>query len=392
VARHRILFVDDDSLVQEFYQFLGAFLGGDYEVFSVNNGSDALNLLSEGPMDVVVSDLAMPGMSGQELMLRLLRTFPESVRFIVSSHADQLTVAQSLMFAHRYFHKPFGLKPFCEALQRICRLKHLVGAAKIKRVICGLGALPTPPEIYFKLGEAINCPKSSVESIAEIVAQDPALTLKVLQIVNSAEFGIARKIIAPAEAINILGVEILRALMLSIQAFKFYETKSNHSLSLKQLWTHCLKIAVAAKRLARYERLSAAEAEEAFVAGLLHDIGKLVLSANAPADYQLVTKRSRAGEMSVSELEQEVFGATHAQVGAYLLGLWGLPDAIIDAVESHHCFSQLAPDHFSAGVAVQVAQCLEFPQERMDALDRTYLEQSGLWDRVEEWKNVLADA
>ncbi|MDB6039800.1 MAG: hypothetical protein JWM99_3641 [Verrucomicrobiales bacterium] len=390
MARHRILFVDDDSLVQEFYQFLGTFLGDDFEVVGASGGSEALQILAETPMDIVVSDLAMPGMSGQEFMVKVLRTFPESIRFIVSGHSDQLTVAQSLMFAHRYFHKPFGLKPFCESLKRICRLKHLVGDPKIKRIVYGLGALPTPPEVYFKLGEAINCPKSSIEFIAEIVQQDPALTIKVLQVVNSAEFGPARRITTPAEAINILGVEILRAMMLSIQAFKFYESKSSHSFSVKQLWSHCLKTAVAAKRLARLEKLSPEEAEEAFVSGLLHDIGKLVLSANAPTEYQIVAKRSRTEGISASELEREIFGATHAQVGAYLLGLWGLPDAIVDAVESHHSLPPVTPGRFSAGIAVHVAQCLEPSSDQMDALNCNYLEQAGFSDRIEEWKRTLA--
>jgi len=389
VSRHRILFVDDDSLVQEFYQFLGSFLGQDYEIFSAQGGEEALNILAQNPMDIVVSDLAMPGMSGQEFMIRVLRTFPESIRFIVSGHADQLTVAQSLMFAHRYFHKPFGLKPFCDALKRICRLKHLVGDPKIKRVVCGLGALPTPPETYFRLGEVLNSPKSSIEQIAEIVMEDPALSVKVLQIVNSAEFGMARRITTPAEAVQILGIEILRALMLSIQAFKFYEAKSSLSLSVKQLWSHSLKTAVTAKRLARLENCSPEESEEAFVSGLLHDIGKLVLAANAPAEYQIVIDRCRTEGVTAIQMEQEVFGATHAQVGAYLLGLWGLPDSIVEAVESHHSLREASERRFSLPVAVHVAQCLESSSDRVAELDLDYLQQIGLEDRIDQWQRAL---
>ena len=375
--------------MQELYQILGSFLGEDYDSHIAPGGADALALLEAMPMDIIVSDLAMPEMNGREFLSRVVAKFPETIRIVVSGFADQLTVAQCLMFGHRYFQKPFLLENFAGTLKRICQLKHLIGNEKIKRVVCELGALPTPPDTYFRLTEVLNSPDSTIEDITAIVLEDPGLTVKVLQIVNSAEFGVARRITTPAEAVQLIGAEILRALMLSVQAFKFYETKPPKSISVTQLWSHSLRTAVAAKRLARYEKLTIEQSEAAFVSGLLHDIGKLVLAANVDSDYDIAIKRSREEGLPLGIIEQVIFGATHAQIGAFLLGLWGLPDEVVEAVEVHHSLGTLTAKGFSVSTAVHVAQCLEPATNRFANLDHEYLKQIGVDQNVNVWQQLL---
>src|SRR5688572_26393012 len=204
--RSRILFVDDEPLMREFYGMVGSMLGPDYEVFTASNGKEGLEFLKQTPVDIVVSDLVMPEMNGQEFMAAVSTQHPESMRIVISSHEDQLTVAQCLMFGHRYFSKPFDLKNLSSVLKRICHLKHQVGSEKLKRVVLGLGALPTPPKIYLRLTQALNSPYSSMEEIGEIVQQDAALTLKLLQISNSAFFAVSQKVLTPMEAVQIVGL------------------------------------------------------------------------------------------------------------------------------------------------------------------------------------------
>jgi HD-like signal output (HDOD) protein len=131
------------------------------------------------------------------------------------------------------------------------------------------------------------------------------------------------------QAVQVVGLEILRGLVLCLHAFKFYQTKPVKSLSTSALWEHSFRTAHAARRIARFEELTMKECEETFVSGLLHDIGKLVMAANADLEYQTVMKRSRELSIAVEDAETEIFGATHAQVGAYLLGLWGLPEPVV---------------------------------------------------------------
>jgi putative nucleotidyltransferase with HDIG domain len=389
--RSRILFVDDEPLMREFYAMVGSMLGSEYEVFTAGSGKQGLAFLQETPVDIVVSDLVMPEMNGQEFMTAVAREHPESMRIVISAHEDQLTVAQCLMFGHRYFSKPFDLKNLASILKRICRLKHQVGSDKLKRVVTSLGALPTPPRLYLRLTQAVNSPYSSLEEISAIIEEDPGLTLKLLQISNSAYFGVSRKILTPMEAVQIVGLEILRALVLCVHAFKFYQDKSFKSISSVELWNHSVRVASNARKLARYEHLSESACEEAFVSGLLHDIGKLVMAANADSDYQLVMNRSKKECTPVDQVEWEIFGATHAQVGAYLLGLWGLPEPVVSTVVLHHSLDQIGNAGFSPAAAIHIAQFLERSPNRVSQLDTRFLRQIGVENRISEWERVLAN-
>lgn len=375
--------------MREFYSMVGSLLGSEYEVFTAGGGKEGLKFLAETPVDIVVSDLVMPEMNGHEFMTEVAREHPESMRIVISAHQDQLTVAQCLMFGHRYFNKPFDLKNLAAVLKRICHLKHQVGSEKLKKVVSGLGALPTPPRIYLRLTEALNSAFTSMDEIGGIVEEDAGLTLKLLQIANSAYFGVARKVITPMDAVQIVGIEILRGLVLCLHAFKFYQTKPVKSVSTADLWEHSFRTAQAARRLAKFENLKEAQCEEAFVSGLLHDIGKLVMAANADADYQLVIKRSREEGIPGEQAEQEIFGATHAQVGAYLLGLWGLPEPVVSTVELHHSLSAVASKGFTPVSAIHVAQYLEPAPGTPSRLDTAYLKQIGVESHIPEWQTIL---
>ncbi len=388
--RSRILFVDDEPLMREFYAMVGSLLGSEYEVFTAPGGKEGLIFLDQTSVDIVVSDLVMPEMNGQEFMTAVAREHPESMRIVISAHEDQLTVAQCLMFGHRYFSKPFDLKNLAAILRRICRLKHQVGSEKLKRVITSLGALPTPPRLYLRLTQAVSSPYSSIEEIGAIVQEDPGLTLKLLQISNSAYFGVAQRVVTPMEAVQVVGLEILRALVLCVHAFKFYQDKTFKSISATELWNHSVRVASNARKLARYEHLSETACEESFVSGLLHDIGKLVMAANADTDYQLVMERSRNEGSPVDQVEWEIFGATHAQVGAYLLGLWGLPEPVVSTVELHHSLDQIGNVGFSPAAAIHIAQFLERSPHRVSQLDTRFLRQIGVENRISEWERVLA--
>src|SRR6185369_744887 len=214
--RSRILFVDDEPLMREYYSMLGAVLENDYEVFTAASGREGLEFLAHTPVDVVVSDLVMPAMDGQEFMTRVAREHPESMRIVISAHDDRLTVAQCLMFGHRYFNKRVDLANLASILKRIARLKHHVGGAKLKKVISGLAALPTLPRIYLQLTEALNSSFSSLQDIAEIVEQDAGLTVKMLQVANSAYFGMSRRIVTSLEAVQVIGLEVLRGIVLCV--------------------------------------------------------------------------------------------------------------------------------------------------------------------------------
>jgi putative nucleotidyltransferase with HDIG domain len=386
----RLLFVDDEPLMRELYSTLEGVLGNGHEVHTASNGLEALDLVREKSFDVIVSDLAMPEMDGLEFLNEVVRTYPESARIIISGFADRIRIAECLTVGHRYFSKPFNVRVLATLLKRVCQYGYLVQNDRIRRAVCGTGALPTPPETYLKLSELLNSPDCDIADIARVVEQDPGLTTKLLHLVNSAQFGIARQIVTPEEAVQILGVEILRALMLGIQAFNFYENKPFIRASFKDLWSHSLRTAVSARKVARASGLKNELAEECFLAGLLHDIGKLILAANAEPEYKMVFDLTSKASIPLAKAEMGIFGSTHAQVGAYLLALWGLPDSVVRAVENHHLLDGVH-EKLTPALVVHIAQTVDPRFNRRDELRADLIEQLGLAGSISDWEEALAN-
>ncbi|HEV8541434.1 MAG TPA: HDOD domain-containing protein, partial [Verrucomicrobiae bacterium] len=302
----RLLFVDDEPTIRDLYASIESALGHGHQVFTASRGDEALELMAQTQFDVVVSDLAMPEMDGIEFLNEVLRSYPESARIVISGFADRLKIAECLTVGHRFFSKPFNFRTLVGLLKRICQYSYLVNSEKLRRTVCGSGALPTPPETYLRLSEALNSPYSDLHDIGRIVEQDAGLTTKLLHIVSSAQFGVLRQVVTPSEAVQVIGIEILRALMLGIHAFNFYEGKPFAADTFKELWAHCLRTAAGARKIALLEGLPIEKAEEFFLAGLLHDIGKLVLSANAEKEYRLVLDLSKKAAVPLHQAEMGI--------------------------------------------------------------------------------------
>ncbi len=386
----RLLFVDDEELLREFYASLNSVLGQELEICTASGGQEALRLMQEKPFDVVVSDLAMPQMDGLEFLGEVVRRYPESARIVISGFADRLKIAQCLTVGHRFFSKPFNVRAFSGLLKRICQYSYLISSERVRRIVCGSKALPTPPDTYLRLTEALNSEYTELDDIGRIVEQDGGLSTKLIHIVNSAQFGAARQIASPTEAVQLMGIEVLRALMVGAEVFNFYEGDPMVRSVFKELWNHSLKTAISARKLAVVERLPTAQCEECFLAGLLHDIGKLVLAANSPAEYRLVLDLVAGKGMSLHQAELGIYGSSHSEAGAYLLALWGISDTVIRAVELHHKVPDANVEEFGPLLAVHLAQCLDPEAGRADQLDEITLERLGLLDRVPEWTELLS--
>jgi len=385
----RLLFVDDEPVIRELYETLGTILGQGHEVVTASGGEEALKLMRESQFDVVVSDLAMPEMDGLEFFNQVVRSNPEAARIVISGFADRMKVAECLTVGHRFFNKPFNFKLLAGLLKRICQYSYLVNNDRVRSIICGTGALPTPPETYVRLSEALSSPYSDIDEIGRIVEQDPGLTTKLIHIVNSAQFGISRQIVTPNEAVQIMGIEVLRALMLGVQAFSFFDNKPFAKNAFKDLWKHSLATAMGARRIAAAEGMPTDKCEECFLAGLLHDIGKLVLAANAEAEYRLVLELAEKSVIPIDQAEMGIFGSTHAQVGAYLLALWGVPDGVIHAVETHHNLDNAKMEEFAPPLAIHAAQHLDPTANRKETLNVELIEKLGLKERISVWEEVL---
>jgi putative nucleotidyltransferase with HDIG domain len=218
------------------------------------------------------------------------------------------------------------------------------------------------------------------------------MTAKILQLVNSAFFGIRRRIASPIDAASYLGLETIQSLVLSVQAFSQFDSARSGGLSVERIWSHSMMTAAMAKRIAGLEQAHKGMMDEAFTAGLLHDIGRLVLGSSLPEEYQTAVAHSGEEEGRLCEYESQELGATHAEVGAYLLGLWGLPDSIVEAVALHHRPRDAAQTAFSLLTAVHAAEAMEpklgphAGNANAGALDMEYLQNIGLTGRADAWR------
>jgi CheY-like chemotaxis protein len=214
----RILFVDDEPILQDLYGSMEPELK-DYEVFTANCGQEGLRFLGEHKFDVVVTDLAMPGMDGIEFLSKVVDSQPDSVRIVISGYADQIKIAQCLSVGHRYFNKPCDLPALVTLLRRLAQFRNIVSNPKIRNVIGGLGSLPVASETYLKLSELLGSSYASLDDVAEVVERDPVVTARLLQLVNSALFGFPRRFVSAREAVQFLGTEMLHALVLGLKAY-----------------------------------------------------------------------------------------------------------------------------------------------------------------------------
>ena len=392
--KKRILFVDDEPMILKLFEIMFERLRSEWEMDFANSGFTAVQLMSKAPYDVIVSDMRMPRMNGAELLTEVMRRYPKTARIILSGFADQEMIMKCVGVTHQYLAKPCGIEILRSTLARVCALDRWLADDKLKVILGQLETLPSPPALYARILEELQSPSASMQSIGEIIAQDFGLLPKLLQLVNSAFFGISQNVTSAVEAVQLLGVETVGALALSIHVFSCFDHRRCPDISIDSLWRHSVAAAASAKKIIELEQGDQQMAEAAFTSSLLHDVGKLLLATSLPAPFREAISLAKVRQIPFWQAEREIFGATHADVGAYLFGLWGLPLAIVESVAWHHCPTQRQPLAFSPLTAVHVADALE--NERSGpvigsvptSVNLQYLAELGLSDRFSVWRKV----
>jgi putative nucleotidyltransferase with HDIG domain len=383
----RILFVDDEpNVLQAMRRNLHA-MRNEWSMDFVLSGVEALAALKVTPADVIVSDMRMPGMDGWQLLTEIKNLYPQTVRLILSGHAEATSIMRAVGIIHQYIAKPCDAAVLKEVILQTQKLRHLVSSDHLAALVGEVGMLPSAPQAFQDLLKCLQDPEASLADAARIIGRDVAMTANIMKMVNSAFFGARQPIVTTDRAVAYLGLDTLGALVLGHSVFKSGRKVGIAGFSLEQLWAHSLQTAMAAKAIALSEKFSSADAEKAFLAGVLHDVGKIVFATRAVAV-------SDDAETS-SEVEMAQIVAHHAEVGAYLLSLWGFPNPIVEAVAFHHVPSQASGKVLGlAGIvhiASQLAHRREAPAPAAGKLDLEpgFLEAHGLLDRLPEWQAAI---
>jgi putative nucleotidyltransferase with HDIG domain len=387
--RKRLLFVDDEAMVLDGLRRALHGMREGWEMHFVESGAAALEALEKEPYDAVVSDMRMPMMDGAQLLEEVKQRYPDMVRMILSGQSSKEAVYRSISPAHQFLSKPCDPQELAARLSQAFAMRDLLSNQALKTIISRLRSIPSLPTLYEELTGALRSENPSLAQIAKIISRDVGMAAKILQLANSAFVGASGRVSSLVQALSLIGTETVRTLVLSVHVFSQFDGNSRVAASLPALWDHSVEVSSLAQRIATAEGCTKAMGEESFTGGLLHDIGKVVLLAEMPEEYQQIFESQPDASKN---LELERLGCTHAEVGAYLMSIWGLPLSLVHAVAFHHHPSETAETTFSSLTAVHAADAIASatdanPVNRDIELDLIYLDRLGLRERESVWRS-----
>ena len=385
----RILFVDDQPEILNLHRESMKKYHGQVDALFAAGAEAAMDIVRTDSVDVVVSDMHMPGVDGAMLLGAIKDDHPHVVRIMLCPQSETDSILVALPVSHQILAKPMHVEVLWNAIERIYQLRELL-TDSLRKKIGGMQQLPSVPTVYFEMMSAMARPDVSAQKITRILERDAAMVAKTLQLVNSACFGLSRTITRLDQAVAYLGMELIRDLSLTVHMFAALEPtaiRSGFSFDAEQ--EHALLTAKIARRLVTNSR----HGQNAFTAALLHDVGNLVLAVCIPEKFKLVTVVSKTSGRPSHEVELELLGVTHAEVGAYLLGLWGVPYPIVEAVAYHHNPSAALERTFDIPTVVSLANCLveEVLLGKPSFAIEDHLEALKVIDKLPRWTSIARE-
>lgn len=391
-----ILFVDDEPNILSGIKRMLRSMRKDFDFYFAEGGQEALEILSENSVDVVVSDMRMPGMDGVELLSNVQENFPNAVRIMLTGQADDESIIKTVGVVHQFLSKPSDPDSLKDILIRSAALQDLMDSRQLKEMVSSIGSLPSLPNIYTELQKVLRNPDATAEEIAKVIEKDISMTAKLLQLVNSSFFGLFQKVESADRAVMLLGVDVIKNLALGMEIFSEVQTVSP-LLSTSYLWEHSIIVAQCSKKIAMEATDDTNIINSSFIAGMLHDIGRLLLLTKLGSAYVPIIEKAGAESTPLLALEKQTFNATHCDIGAYLIGLWGFNNNIVEAIAFHNTIETYPGTSFSAALAVHVADAMYYkhypqalvgghPGPHMD-----YLKLLGYDDRLNYWSELCEE-
>jgi HD-like signal output (HDOD) protein len=395
--KRKLLFVDDEPRILEGLQNLLRKHRSKWDMTFVTSAQQALAELEKSPYDVIVSDIRPPQMDGAKLLKKVQESFPSVVRIVLSGHAELETTLRAVPVAHQFLAKPCNPDVLEKVIERACNLQALINDETVRRAVGKTDKLPSMPKAYFQLMETLSNERASLKDVAHILKQDMAMSAKILHLVNSAFFRLSRRISDIDEAVAYLGISNVKYVTLAAEVFRGnVGLKNGSGLSVDRIQAHSLYIGSLASQMLTDKR----QKEDAFVAGLLHDIGKFILLVEMPEHMETVLRHMREERAPMHVVEKTLYGVTHAEVGGYLLGIWGIPHAVVEAVANHHAPQRVEQECFDVLSAVYAAN--ELANEQVNGattdiacerppIDESYLKKQGVEERLSTWRQLAVD-
>jgi HD-like signal output (HDOD) protein len=399
-TKPRILFVDDEVNILTGLRRMLWQKRDSWEMAFAPGPAEALQLLSEKQADVVVSDMRMPGMNGAELLSEVRKLYPETVRIILSGYSEGEDIVRAVGPSHRFISKPCDSETLIDGISRSLKLREAIHSQKVIRFALSESAIKSPPAKVFDLLEKLEVQTATIDDIAEAVSADLALSVQVLRIVNSSYFNMPAEVKTIPAAVRLLGIDTIRAIATVRGVFSAFDGNKAETERLEALSNRSIVIGALARFIAGSIHLPERDAQMACTAGLLAHIGTLVLASNSTARFDSAIRFKEGRKVSITEAEQTILGFDHTRLGAYILGVWGFNDEILETVRFHHQPTMSESERTGQLAAVHIAQALHPIEKLRDgtarvedfAFEREWLDDIGIGADLERILDELVHA
>jgi HD-like signal output (HDOD) protein len=385
---HSILFVDDDPLVIRGLRRSMDALSDTWVVDFASSGQEALVKLAQAQFDAVVTDMHMPGIDGIRLLEAVSRDMPGVMRFVLSGNTNDAQILKSTSLVHQMIPKPCEMEKIYGIVERACRMRDMLSDPHLLRIITGIKFLPSVPLLYNKLVKVLQSEDASAQAAGNIIAQDAAMTAKILQLVNSAFFGLSDKVSKPQRAVTLLGLDTVKSLVLGIQIFTEFQGRIGIPITVDAIWKHSMLVSSLAYLIAKDMNLPPQEREDARVSGILHDVGILLYFKTPMMAIKISFNQN--GLIS-NDSEYHYLATSHSEMGGYLLAIWGLPADIVEAVTYHHRPWMQVDKNINITTILYIANGLanacQFDKGTgyRNFFDMDYVREIGFHDQLETW-------
>ncbi|MFP5222519.1 MAG: response regulator [Acidobacteriota bacterium] len=393
-----LVFVDDEPNALNGLKRMLHSMHDEWDMTFCLTARQALKAMDEKHRDILVTDLLMPEMDGVQLLELVHARHPGVIRIVLSGHSDKKLGLKAARFAHQFLPKPYQAEELKRVILRILSLREVLINPDAQTIVARMDTLPTLPRVHQEIMRELQKPEPSINLVSELITQDMGLSASIMKMVNSAFFGLKTKVSSLHHAINLLGLDIISALALSAHMFSSFDPSKIPGFDLDKLWGHSLSTGLLAKAVGRAEGLSTQEQDDLYIAGILHDVGKLAMLHHGQAFYAEVVARCREENSSIWHMERRILKSSHAELGAFMLSLWGLDEKIVLGVFQHHEPCRSGGDCSLIPAALHAANSFEHelnvihPGYSVHPLDEEGLGRLGLADRIPAWRDACEKA
>lgn len=390
VQKKRILFVDDEVNVLNGLRRMLYPMRERWEMVFAESGPAALACMAQAPFDLIITDMRMPGMDGEQLLTIVRERYPHTMRFVLTGYTDKDVSVLTAGLAHQLISKPCNPEMLRDIIGRTHLFQPLIPNPAMRKMLGAIEVLPTLPSVYLELKNLLGNPGVSPHQIGELLSRDIGLTTKVLQLVNSAFFSLRARVTDPGKAVALLGLDTLHSLLDVISIFNHFDNEHTRP-HIEEFYAHALRVGRRARVLA-LQMEPECDPMMAMLGGMLHDVGKLILCSYLPEAFLSSMQKANKEDIPLYIVEREILGFTHAEAGGYLLGLWGFDEEVLHTVAFHHEPS-LWPEKSALLTVVHVANVLDRGIRQitpsMSYLNWNYLQNSQITpSMVAEWATL----